>query len=286
MPSQDRSDFREIETLTRSAENVLRRLIRFLVGRISLVKLQEMVRFIYVEEAEDRLKAESPARNVPLTRLAVVTGLDTRTLTRTRNHDSYRKPFHRKSKFLREFTPAAQILDVWSSNPTYLDPETKLPRKLELSGGSGSFEHLFASTIKSRGVTPQSLLDRLVENGAVRLCNGGGAVELLKPSYLSTHSDDQLGAFEMGYAAAANLMDTIVHNFESESEGERFFQRGVWTHRLPSQLSGDLKRELNALLESTEKRGREILRRFEEDFENPSQVTAGISLFYFEDNPE
>lgn len=286
MPNRGGNDLREIETLTKSAENVLRRLIRFLVGRISLVKLQEMVRFIYVEEAEDQLKAESPSRSVPLTNLALVTGLDTRTLTRTRNHETYRRPFHKKSAFLREFTPAALILDVWSSSPRYLDPETNLPKKLRLSGDRDTFEELFTETIKSRGVTQQSLLDRLLDNGAVRLCDDGERVELVKHSYLAVHSAEQLGAFEMGYAAAANLMDTIVHNFETESDSEKYFQRGVWTHRLPVQRREELRVALNGLLERTEKEGREVLLGFEEDFENPSQLTAGISLFYFEDKED
>ena len=286
MPNRGGNDLREIETLTRSAEIVLRKLVGFLVGRISLVKLQEMVRFIYVEAAEDQLKSESPSKNVALTKLALVTGLDTRTLTRTRNHETYRRPFHKKSAFLREFTPAAQILDVWSSSPKYLDRDTNLPRKLRLSGASDSFEELFTSTIKSRGLTQQSLLDRLLDNGAVRLCEDGESVELVKQSYLPIHSAEQLGAFEMGYAAAANLMDTIVHNFESDSDAEKYFQRGVWTHRLPAQRRDDLRAVLNSLLERTEKECREVLLGFEEDFENPSQLTAGISLFYFEDEGE
>lgn len=286
MPGHIQNEYREIAILTRAVENVLRRLIRFLVGRISLVKLQEMVRFIYVEEAEDQLKAETPSRNVPLTKLAVVTGLDTRTLTRTRNHESYRKPFHRKSRFLREFTPAALILDVWSSHPNYLDTDTRLPRKLPLTGGEGTFEDLFTNTIKSRGVTLQSLLDRLLENRAVRLCDDDTAVELVKVSYLPTHSADQLGAFEVGYSAAVNMMDTIVHNFETESEKDKFFQRGVWTHRLSPAQRGELQQALYALLQETEQKGREILGGFEEDYENPSQMTAGISLFYFEENPD
>lgn len=283
MPNPDGSDYREIEVLTKSIELVLRKLIRFLVGRISLVKLQEMVRFIYVEEAEDQLKSESLEKNVPLTKLALVTGLDTRILTRTRNHETYRRPFHKKSSFLREFTPAAAILDSWSSNSDFLDPVTKLPRKLTLTGDTHSFEKLFTTTIKSRGVTPQSLLDRLLSGGAIRVNEDEGTVTLIKQSYLPFHSADQLGSFEVGYAAVANLLETIVHNFETGSNEKKFFQRGVWTHRLAPQRREELKTALTRLLEKTEQEGRETLRILEEAFENPSHITAGISLFYFED---
>ena len=78
--------------LTRGIEKILRRLVGFLVGKISLVKLQEMIRFIYVEETERKLRVENPGRDIPLTQLALLTGLDTRTLAKTRNDERYRQP--------------------------------------------------------------------------------------------------------------------------------------------------------------------------------------------------
>ncbi len=71
MPTSSDSRLQEADLLTRAVENVFRRLIRLLVGRITLVKLQEMIRFIYVEETEKKLRAERPGRNVALTRLAL-----------------------------------------------------------------------------------------------------------------------------------------------------------------------------------------------------------------------
>ena len=85
MPGPADERLQDAAILTRAVENVFRKLIRFLVGRISLVKLQVMIRHIYVEEAERNLKTALPGRNVPLTRLALVTGLDTRTLVQVKN---------------------------------------------------------------------------------------------------------------------------------------------------------------------------------------------------------
>lgn len=284
MPNDNNSEYHEIAVLTRSVENVLRKLIRFLVGRISLVKLQEMIRFIYVEEAEDRLKIENPRKSVPLTKLAVLTGLDTRALTGTRNSPSYRRPLYKESSFLKEFTPAAAILDSWGSDPRFVDKSTGRPRVLSVTGKTDSFEELFSHTIKARGVTPQSLLERLADSGAVRIDGESGTVELLKQSYLPTHSTDQLGAFEMGYAAAANLIQTIDHNFETpEDDAYKFFQRGAWTYRLSEARKPELRKELAALLGKVEQDGRAILRKFDDEYSTPTQLTAGFSLFYFED---
>jgi len=284
MSSDGNTDYQELETLTKAVEIVLRKLIGFLVGKISLVKLQEMVRFIYVEKAENQLKKESPSANVALTKLALLTGLDTRTLTRTRNHVSYRLPFHEKSAFLREATPAVAILDTWASHSEFLDATTGTPKILSVTGKRDSFERLFLLTMKSRGITQQSLLNRLVANEAVILDKKNQTVELVKHSYFPTKSKEQLGAFEVGYSAVANLIDTIVHNFESESIDGRFFQRGVWTLRLSPQRRAELKAALSKILEKAEADGRRVLLDIEENSERPDQMSAGISLFYFEDN--
>ena len=56
MPTVTDARFQEADLLARAVESVFRKLIRLLVGRISLVKLQEMIRFIYIEETEKKLK--------------------------------------------------------------------------------------------------------------------------------------------------------------------------------------------------------------------------------------
>ena len=114
MPEQ-RSDGRieEATILTRAVENLLRRLVRFLVGKVSLLRLQEMMRYIFIDEIENKLRREHPTRNIPLTQLALLSGLDTRTLTKIRNSPKYRKPFHKEANFLKQFVLGASILDEW-----------------------------------------------------------------------------------------------------------------------------------------------------------------------------
>lgn len=283
MSRTSRSNLLEIQVLTKSVEVVLRELLRFLVGKMSLVRLQEMVRLIYVQEAEDKLRKESPENQVSLTELGLLTGLDTRTLTKTRTIEGYRKPFHRKTTFLRESTPAAALIDTWVSSAKFTDSASGKPKTLPISGHSGSFEALFSASVKSRGITMNSLLDRLVESGSVERDPKTNTVELVKPYYLATRSRDQLGQFEMGYAAAANLIQTIVHNFESGDEsGEKFFQRGVWTHKLPLAKQSRTRKELRGILGDAESKSRKLLREQEASRKAKSQMTVGVSLFYFE----
>ena len=85
----------ETAALTRAIENVFRKLIRMLIGRMSLRKPQEMIQVIFVEEVEEQLRHETPGKNATLTSLALIAGYDTRKIMRIKSNDSYLKPFHK-----------------------------------------------------------------------------------------------------------------------------------------------------------------------------------------------
>lgn len=274
----------ESAVLIRGVENVCRKLIRFLIGRISLVKLQEIIKFIYIEEIENKLQKENPTQNIPLTQFALLSGVDTRTLTKVRNSKKYRQPLHQESNFLEEITPGASILDTWCSKPPYVNESSGLPKTLSVSEGTESFEALFNESIKSRGVTYKSLLKRLVESRAVSLNKDSNQVTLMTNSYLPADSNDDLGAIEMGFSALGNMVDTITHNIRSlESGHDRLYQRGAWTYRLNVKNRDNLKSQLKKLLEETDSKARVLIEKQEENFASSDQITAGVSLFYFEE---
>ena len=275
---------REAVVLTRAVENLFRRLVRFLVGRISLVKLQEIIRYIFVEEIENKLRRETPTRNVSLSQLALLSGLDTRTLTKIRNSRKYRKPFYKEANFLKEFVPGASILDEWSSKTPYIDDLTGEPKELHISGNFPSFESLYLDSTQGRGVTYRSLLERLVESGAVSINEEENKVVLMTKSYLPSDSKDRLGAIEMGFSALSNLTDTVTANILAlDTKGERLFQRGVWTYRLQLRDKNNLRDDLNKLLENTDRQARIIIEKYIDKSSNSEQLTAGVSYFYFEE---
>ena len=85
MTAPGESALRDVAILTRATERVFRKLIRMLIGKMSLKKLQEMIQIIFVEEAEATLKAEAPGKNVALGDIALHTGVDTRTIKKIRD---------------------------------------------------------------------------------------------------------------------------------------------------------------------------------------------------------
>lgn len=274
----------ESAVLTRGVENVCRKLIKFLIGRMSLVKLQEIIKYIYIEEIENKLQNENPTKSIPLTQFALLSGVDTRTLTKVRNSKKYRQPLHQESNFLEEITPGASILDTWCSKSPYVDKSSGLPRTLSVSGSPESFEALFNESAKSRGVTYKSLLKRLAESGSVSLNKDSNRVTLMANSYLPADSSDNLGAIEMGFSALGNMVDTIAYNIKSlESGNDRLYQRGAWTYRLNVKNRDKLKNQLKKLLENTDTKARSLIENQEDKFVSSDQITAGISLFYFEE---
>jgi hypothetical protein len=274
----------EAAILTRAVENVFRKLIRFLVGKISLVKLQEMIRFIYVEESERKLRRERPHTDVALTRLAFLTGLDTRTLSKTRSNERYRKPLYKESRFIKAMTPGSCVLDVWISTPKFLDKKTGKPAILPLYGEDASFEMLVKEAVNSRGVTAQSILASLVENQEVAFDEPSGCVELLQKIQAPFKAGNEWGVFEIGMLQVGSLLDTIFHNFlVTKNGGETFYDRGCWTHRLSCKKRFEFRETIKKFLEDSDEKARVEIEQFEESSSSEEQLTAGIFMYYFEE---
>lgn len=284
MSAPNDADLPDIAILTRAVEIVFRKLIRMLIGKISLKKLQEMVQVIFVEEAEAKLKLETPGKNVPLSTLAVVSGFDTRTLTKIKGRKGYLKPFHEETRFLSEITPECSVLDLWESSHEYRDLKTGKPGKLAIRGPKTSFESLIRASSSTRGVTVTSFLQRLEASKSIVVDKENNTVQMIDKRYTPFESEDQTENAKIGMAAVGNLVDTITHNLKALSHGkESFYQKGCWTNRLDKKESAKLRRLIKNFLLKTDERARKIIKPFEQDAVRKDQVTAGISMFYFEE---
>ena len=227
MVTSIKDDLGDVAILTLAVENVFRNLIRLLIGKISLKKLQEMIQVIFVEEAEANLKREKPGKNVPLSTLAVLTGIDTRTLTRVKSSESYLKPFHEEKRFLREITPECSVLDVWESSETYKNPTTGKPEKLSISGPRPSFESFISDSNSTRGVTTKSFLQRLEMSSSIIVDKQENTVQMIDKRYTPLGSEAQTENARIGMAAVGNLVETVEHNLLAPTQnGESFYQRG------------------------------------------------------------
>ncbi len=286
MASLDHAPLRDVAILTRAVENVFRKLIRMLIGRMSLKKLQEMIQIIFVEEADAKLAREAPGKNVPLTKLGSLTDLDTRTLTKIRSSYSPGQPIHLDSSFLKGFTPGFKVLDLWLNGNKYLDQETKKPMPLRFTGGGITFESLVDEAVSARGVTARSMLERLVENKFVRFDTVNDQIELVREDYIFL-SNEELDMIDIGFSAIASLATTVDNNIKNaEHLSGRFYQRGCWTYRLSKKNQIVFRKAMLDFLHEVDKKAKDAILPFEDNNELPDQITAGISMFYFEDGSQ
>jgi hypothetical protein len=271
--------YREAAILTRAVENVFRKLIRFLVGKISLVRLQEMIRAIYVEEAEASLRLENPGKSVPLTRLALVTGLDTRTLAQVRRQLAQDEQQYRQ-QFLAELTPESAIVEAWAEKISGSGPENGAV--LEYGDEKCAFEKLIRSTVPGRGITTQSIIKRLVATNSIVLDPKSRTLELVVERFSPYLSDDEPNRINAALSAISNLTSTIEHNLRSPRE-ERFFQRQSWTFRLSPEDRDEFRRVVAKLLERCKSETETGMAPWERREYGEEMVTAGVGFYYFED---
>jgi hypothetical protein len=279
MPATKKNRSGDAAILTRAVDTVFRKLIRFLVGRISLVRLQEMIRYIYVEEAEKTLRAETPGKNVPMTRLALITGLDTRTLVEIRkrletDNNQYQQ------QFLSELTPESAIVEAWVSRNG--GPGQGKASVLDYGGEQSGFEQLVKATISGRGITTQSIIERLVATRSVVRDRKNRTLKLVVDEFSPYLSDDEPNIVNAALSAISNLVSTIEHNMRPNPD-EKFFQRQSWTFRLDPVDRDSFRQAMRKLLEEYKTGAEAGIKPWERDTYGGNLMTAGVGFYYFED---
>lgn len=269
--------------LTRSLEHVIRAMIRLIVGRLSLVRLEELIRKIYVQESERRLKADFPDKRVTLSQLALMTGIDTRALTKITNSPSYTQPAHEDQAFLRGMTPETRIVYLWSTDARFCDPSSGQPRKLSLGTGEGSFGDLVSCLKSTRGLTQQSVLERLELAGTVEVDREWKQVKLLSNTYYPFISNDESAMLDAGFSAASLLLGTVSKNMERANTGEaKLFQRSWFSDHISPKRIPDLRKKLGELLARAEDEFKANIAESEDSEPRPDHVFAGVGMYYFE----
>lgn len=281
--SADPPQIREAAVLTRAVENVFRKLIRMLVGRISLKKLQELIQIIFVEETEAILKKETPEKNVALADLALLTGVDTRTIKKTRKYIATSKPLHQENTFFDGFMPMFKIFDLWMNDERFFDDQQKLPKILRIDGDEASFSHLAKLAMQSRGLSAQLILKRLDEIGVVDIDVTGETVRLKQDDNIFI-SKDELDSLDVGFTAIGNLADTVHHNIQSNQTGKmKYYQRGSWDFQFDPEKMDHIRNTISSFLSNSDKEARKLIDSLSEPKLQSDHVTAGISMFYFEE---
>lgn len=274
---------RQVTVLTRAVEGILRKLIRMLIGRMSLKKLLNMTQVIFVEETEARLKRETPGKNVALADLALLTGMDTRTIKKTREQIDLEFYSQHEGVFVDDFMPMFKVFDLWMNDERFFDADTRKPRELKIEGKGPTFSQLVKTALQSRGLTTQLVLKRLKEIDVISVNNETNSVRLTKEDNIFI-SNDEMDSLEVGFEAIGKLTATVGHNVRNlNNDDAKYFQRGCWNYQIDPEKIDQVRKAIRQFLRETDQKARSLLTSLSEPHVQQGQLTAGISMFYFQD---
>jgi hypothetical protein len=272
---QDKFAFpEEAKSIAKALPLVLRRMVRLVIGTISFPAIVEMLRTVYVEEAQKKLIKDGT--NPTKSALALVTGLDTRVVSNVINTDFSLEIDPEK------MSPEAALLDTWTKDPFFQDSSSKKPAVLPIEGRGKTFHGLVLKSV-GRNITVKTVLNKLVESGNVKLVSGNiDRVEMLSAFY-SPISSDVAKLTDIAFLEASRVLSTVIHNMRADKE-DRVPQQGRWTYRLDPKKYNKFRLRARQLLAKQIKEGESLLEEFEEAAKQKGQLTVGIGWYQWGDH--
>jgi len=258
--------------IARAIERMVRPMIRLIVGRVSCGFLVQQIRRVYIEEARRWIEKNDPRGRVTKSKLAMLSGLDTRTISSIEENQN-----GSENCSVADLCPEAGVLHKWRSSKAFVD-DTGQPKLLPIFGRSIAFQALVGSAV-GRNVTCQTVLERLVESGNVEIVDGD-YVRLLHPYYQPIKSSDET-LIDAGSLSVGRLLSTVVRNLSAEDEQERLLQQDRWSRRIPAHLEEQVTAEIRELLDRQIEEVCEVLDRYEEDESSQDQKVFGVGWFTF-----
>jgi hypothetical protein len=270
----DANQQEDVKSITHFLSRVFRKVVRLVIGSVSLPALTEILKAIYVEEAEKKLIREGskPTKSA----IALMTGLDTRVVSQLSTQDLD----HTIQS--QNVNPENALIDMWSSDPFFQDSKTHKPARLPIAGRGRTFQGLVLKAV-GRNITVKTVMDRLLAGGSIKVNRGDiDTVELVSSSYLAL-SDDRVRHTEIGLLEASRILGAVIHNMNSDPK-TRVPQQGRWTYRLAPEKYQDFRLKVRELLRKQIKEGELLLEEFEETTKKPGQITVGIGWYQWGDH--
>jgi len=259
----------ESASITNAVGLVLRRIVRLMVGTVSFPALIEILKTLYVEEAEKQIirSGSKPTMSA----LALLTGLDTRVVSAVLNkdYDVLLEP--------KNICAENALLDMWANDPFFSDSESKKPFILPIEGRGRTFQGLVLKSV-GRNITTKTVLDKLLASGNIRTISDGiDKVEMLSLFY-SPITNDRANMTDIAFIESSRVLSAAIHNMESDIDS-RVPQQGRWTYRLSPKRYREFRKEARLLLQKQIKEGETLLESFEDPQKQPGQLTVGIGWY-------
>lgn len=262
----------EAKSITHFLSRVFRKVVRLVIGTVSLPALVDILRNLYVEEAQKKLEREGskPTKSA----IALMTGLDTRVVSALLEQGE-------GELTTQNVNPEHALIDMWSSDPFFLDSETGKPASLPIVGRGRTFQTLVLRSI-GRNVTVKTVIGRLLASNNVKVVQHDVEKVELQSLIYSPISSDKAKQTEVGLVEASRVLSAVIHNMQSDPE-LRVPQQGRWTYRLDPKNHREFRKRARVLLEKQIREGEKLLEEFEETAKGPDQMTVGIGWYQWSD---
>jgi len=195
-------------------------LVRILIRNgIPFREFSEVVKGIYARVAAD--EASTPERSASMARVAIVTGLSRRELTRIFGEpDRLRKALESNANAL------ARLLQGWHSDPEFTGPYG-FPRDLAF-GEEGTSALTFNDLVRryTPELPPSVMLDELLRVKAAVQQPESGLFRVVRRTYIPEEMAPEL--IEVFARGVRRYVETIDHNLEEKDPKARRFERWVF----------------------------------------------------------
>lgn len=267
----------DINWLVDAMARMVRPMVRFSIGRISCSALVDLVRITYVQEARAYLQAQNPDRKVTRSALALLCGMDGRAIKTFEDNAN-------REYVASDVCSEAGILEMWSKDETFQDPETGQAAQLLIHGPHGTFQRL-VTRAAGRAVTPQTALERLLESGNIELSDDEMRVSLIDPIYKPV-KDSEKTTIEASSLAMSRLGRAVMHNINRYGvNAPPWLQQDRWSTRIPEERVTAIRAEVRELLERHIAEFEDYLQKEEKRPSEPLEYLVGVGWYYWEQPP-
>lgn len=244
------------------------------VGKVPFDQAIAMLRQAYVKAAVRHLEREQPGKRLTRSALALLTGMDSRTVASILASDNAQDDCQEVHQ-----SPHAQVLGSWASHDKWRDPDTGQPAQLIIYGAGNTFQALVKSTI-GKSVSYSMVLETLIESGNLRKV-GDNRVELVDRMF---HSKSDLSRKRQSNRMVYGLGKNIVRYLEADDAEPQWPRGMIWNQRVKPDMLPELRDRLRSLL--ADKHAYQIGETIDtcaDQEDRDGQATAGVGWYYWED---
>lgn len=267
--AQENSFSDDTQSLTDVMSRVVRNVVRLVIGTISFPAFVDILRTVYVEEAEKKLRRDGqrPTKSA----LALLTGLDTRVVS------AVQKTSRSLDQPPTNAVPESALVEMWWKDEFFQDPKTGQPAVLPIEGRGKTFQGLVLKSV-GRNITVKTVMDRLLQSETVEIVKDDVPKVELKELYYMPISSDRARLTEIAFLESSRVLSAVIHNMSSEPE-YRVPQQGRWTYRLNPSNFKEFRKRARDLLNRQISEGESLLEEFEEEKKADDQITVGFGWY-------